>query len=542
MLKTKLKNVKGITLIALVITIIVLLILAGVSIAMLTGENGILTQAQKAKNETENAARQEEMDLAELEAAITGKDVPIIQVDDSNPGQLEQENDTTFVINSIEDLVFFSHDVTNGNTYEGKTVKLGTNLDFSSDKSYVNPNRTDFDKYGYNGQLKQALTSGMGFSSIGEISSTGTKCFYGTFDGNNNAICSLYINIDKDENVKVGLFSTNYGEIRNLGLVNTNITVKGTTTSVGGVTGVGHNNIYDCYVTGNINVTGSSWVTVGGLCGNIYSADVQNSYNLANMNCQNISTSNDVNIACGGVIGGGHDDTTINECFNGGDIIANSSNTSVAIAGICSVMYEEAVIKNCYNFGNIEGITQYTTTEPYSAIGGIVSTSRGSSIKNCYNLGKLISNIKESSITGGIIGHQVISNCEINNVFNLGEIEIKEPDIYSVGGILGVRGGNIKINIIDAYNTGKIEAKNIAPNSTIGAITGTNILDLITFNNCCYLESSYDIGLYVGSSKGIQELDSIDKFPSVLEVVNGDGAFKEDTKGINNGYPILEWQ
>ena len=50
---------KGITLIALVITIIVLLILAGVSIAMLTGDNGILTQAQRAANETENAAQNE---------------------------------------------------------------------------------------------------------------------------------------------------------------------------------------------------------------------------------------------------------------------------------------------------------------------------------------------------------------------------------------------------------------------------------------------------------------------------------------------------
>ncbi len=47
------KNVHGITLIALVITIIVLLILAGVSIAMLTGQNGILTQAQNAKDKTE---------------------------------------------------------------------------------------------------------------------------------------------------------------------------------------------------------------------------------------------------------------------------------------------------------------------------------------------------------------------------------------------------------------------------------------------------------------------------------------------------------
>lgn len=53
------KNQKGITLIALVITIIVLLILAGVSIAMLTGENGILTQSTKAVTETEVAAAEE---------------------------------------------------------------------------------------------------------------------------------------------------------------------------------------------------------------------------------------------------------------------------------------------------------------------------------------------------------------------------------------------------------------------------------------------------------------------------------------------------
>ena len=53
----KIDEVKGITLIALVITIIVLLILAGVSIAMLTGQNGILTQAQNAKTTTENCRK-----------------------------------------------------------------------------------------------------------------------------------------------------------------------------------------------------------------------------------------------------------------------------------------------------------------------------------------------------------------------------------------------------------------------------------------------------------------------------------------------------
>ena len=55
---------KGITPVALVITIIVLLILAGVIIAMLTGENGMIVQAQKAKTQTEKATAKEKADLA----------------------------------------------------------------------------------------------------------------------------------------------------------------------------------------------------------------------------------------------------------------------------------------------------------------------------------------------------------------------------------------------------------------------------------------------------------------------------------------------
>ena len=52
MLRNTLRKNKGITLIALVVTIIVLLILAGISIAMLTGQNGILNRAAEAKEKT----------------------------------------------------------------------------------------------------------------------------------------------------------------------------------------------------------------------------------------------------------------------------------------------------------------------------------------------------------------------------------------------------------------------------------------------------------------------------------------------------------
>lgn len=68
MKKSSLKKQKtdGITLIALVITIIVLLILAGISIASLTGQNGILSKANQAKEQTKKAEYIEELQLIGL--------------------------------------------------------------------------------------------------------------------------------------------------------------------------------------------------------------------------------------------------------------------------------------------------------------------------------------------------------------------------------------------------------------------------------------------------------------------------------------------
>ena len=63
----KLENKKGITLIALVVTIVVLLILAGVTIAMLTGENGIINQAKNAQKENDKAQITEEFKMILME-------------------------------------------------------------------------------------------------------------------------------------------------------------------------------------------------------------------------------------------------------------------------------------------------------------------------------------------------------------------------------------------------------------------------------------------------------------------------------------------
>ena len=72
---------KAITLIALVVTIVVLLILVAVSISLLTGENGVITQAQNAKEETKMGEEKEQVQLAAT--AAKGK---------TNWGEITEDN------------------------------------------------------------------------------------------------------------------------------------------------------------------------------------------------------------------------------------------------------------------------------------------------------------------------------------------------------------------------------------------------------------------------------------------------------------------
>lgn len=70
----KLKNKKGITLIALVVTIVVLLILAGVSVSVVADKNGIIQNSQETKEQTRAAMVEKERDLWKLEGQIYQSD------------------------------------------------------------------------------------------------------------------------------------------------------------------------------------------------------------------------------------------------------------------------------------------------------------------------------------------------------------------------------------------------------------------------------------------------------------------------------------
>ncbi len=96
--KKIIKKAKGITLISLVITIIILLILAGVTLSLTLGDNGIITQAEKAKEAQEIAAIKEDFQLAildkELEKGGTGLTQEELEEIAGNYGELQEDGNT----------------------------------------------------------------------------------------------------------------------------------------------------------------------------------------------------------------------------------------------------------------------------------------------------------------------------------------------------------------------------------------------------------------------------------------------------------------
>ena len=123
-IKMKTKSNKGITLIALVITIIVLLILAGVTIAALSGDNGILKRATEAKEQTNQKNDEETEKIGGYESTIdqyvdgngegsgsggsgggTGTNFTNVNTTDSNPAGVVPANSTVVEADANKGIV-----------------------------------------------------------------------------------------------------------------------------------------------------------------------------------------------------------------------------------------------------------------------------------------------------------------------------------------------------------------------------------------------------------------------------------------------------
>ena len=175
---------KGITLIALVITIIVLLLLAGVTIASVTGDNGILSKSEEARFKTIMADYSEQLELykqsKEMESANFLEDTLNASENslEYNTKNNTSENSIRDIINNIENKYIDKIEVIKGklvyNTQESREIgwAKGLNID-------VNPYDIE------NGELMSSKGNLLLMDSTGTLTipANVTKIGYGAFSG-----------------------------------------------------------------------------------------------------------------------------------------------------------------------------------------------------------------------------------------------------------------------------------------------------------------------------------------------------------------------
>ncbi len=192
MLKNKSKNIKGITLIALVITIIVLLILAGITINMMTSQDGILSKTILAKGKMNEAEIEEKIKLAVTKAQINENGLDKNELKDElnqyfgDKYTLTENSDGSCVI-EVEGVIYKVDSNGNilNNKYELATSEDGTISDSSGDSL------SNYIIYGNSTQNEEPSPE-----NPVEIESVGEKTA-NLFDKNNAKLFNGYVNAGK---------------------------------------------------------------------------------------------------------------------------------------------------------------------------------------------------------------------------------------------------------------------------------------------------------------------------------------------------------
>ena len=504
------RNTNAITLIALVVTVVVLLILATISVLVLGGEDGIIIQAQKAKEDTEISEEKETVGIAtthamgkdkygnineeklrkELNSLLgNGKTVvssngnyinvffteskrnykvdsdgnividDIIQVSDKYPGDITDNGkyDGTeknpYKIFCVEDYIAFIHQTRTGDEYVGKYIELGCSLDFSNPKSYVDSTTKEFGDWnndGYEEELIVELFKGKGIKN--------GDTFGGTLDGKGNELLNFFFYDEIDESdLHFGLFQKNEGTIENL-------TVEG-------------NMNLDL-----IEIKPSTSIYIGTIAAeNQHGGKIENcesNVNITIKTINEISQENSRTVYIGGITGNNQDDENIiNNCKYTGKIdveLKTQQDASLLydiyrIGGI--VGENDCEIINSINKGNII-VNKIETGDDGAllSVGGIAGKNNDNGvIENCVNLGDVTAQSEYSEIRMGGISAEMedLTTCKIKNAYNEGKIKgTSLNNTLEIGGIVGEGYGQISYT----YNTGIIEG--VASKNRIGAIIG----------------------------------------------------------------------
>ena len=522
----KMKEKKAITLIALVVTIAVILILAGITVGMVTSDNGVLKETKNAKTLAEidneksiverakmltmmrskngsityevfEPALKEEAGKMPTEVSDAVETIEVLFTDsnryyeidedgnvsepqevvkDKNAGDITKggrcdgSKEKPYEISCIEDLVAFSN-MTNGTGIKfenGELVKLTKVNQFEGKYVTLIKNLNFKSKYSYDDSTR---------TDFGDLNENGTIEDIQTELTKTDENCIGFRTIAKIGGRPFkGIFNGNHKMIQN-------IYMKGNGTFYS----IENSTIMDFGISGQINSTGYA----GGIADNINLSRIENCYSKAN-----IIALDGVSIGAGtGGIIGTMIESTIENCYNEGSIVGESQ-----IGGIVGGCSTKSRVISCYNKGSINS----NGTQIYKGAGGIVGGICGESIiiDGCYNNG----NVGGTNCgSGGIIGEMyavgaIQGEAKIVNCYN-NESVINQKN-RSAGGIIGFislnsRGNLLNLNIENCYNLANVNSIQ-ASGGMIGYALRVyeTASSIISINNC------YNIGKIKGNAMG----------------------------------------
>ncbi|WP_197091769.1 filamentous hemagglutinin N-terminal domain-containing protein [Serratia oryzae] len=367
-----------------------------------------------------------------------------------------------------------------------------------------------------------STAQGEGFRPIGSYESSS---FNGVLSGLGNTINQLNIrSFNRPDQVYVGLFSALFGEVRNLGLIDTKVSTNDFAGGDGqimvgalaGLTGsyFMRSRIHDVYAE-NVNINTLSdrgWGWTGGLFGLIGNADINNVSvtgtvtsssgrvgGLVGLAYGSMAPSNEPPLSSyinnsyatvtvngsgdyvGGLIGMiGEGAVSIRNSYATGDVTGTGWATG-GLIGYANNSFYKTIISDIYATGNVSG---------NNGVGGLIGESSWKVISNAHASGS----VQGTKNVGGLIGNAIGS--ELSDVYATGNVTGNAGSI-SVGGLTGVLS---RSDLKNAYATG-----NVTGGSSVGGLTGTSFVSTIT-NSKAYgtVKGDKDIGTLIG---GLDFLD-----------------------------------
>ncbi len=230
------------------------------------------------------------------------------------------------------------------------------------------------------GSASPAITTWDGGAGLTPIGSN--PSFTGSYDGDGFTISGLFINRPSPINIGMFGYASTGSDIKNVGLINVNITGD---LYVGGLVGLNFNGtIANSYSTGSVSGSG----LVGGLVGaNGDGGTISNSYSTCS-----------VSIGSGSNVGGlvGENSSTITNSYFTGSVSGSG-----LVGGLVGLNFN-GTIANSYSTGSVSGVDD---------VGGLVGFNFNNTITNSYSTGSVSGN----SDVGGLVGENF--NGTITNGF-----------------------------------------------------------------------------------------------------------------------------